>query len=539
MAGERNAEGADRAVAHALGGHKIMLKAAEHALAHQERQAGGEDRKQLSVARRQINFLTENPAYSQEEERYKVWPTNEDRSPFRAVMECDVTAPVAQTSRMAEAYWFFRENFSKYLTGVDGEKRAQALASAFKDHLRVIVLDLDASDEPQAIFETLNAHGTPLLPTDLIKNWLLWEATRQKLDLTKLYDKFWRLFDRDHEYWRKRVGVGHAARARVDTFLQNWLTKETVELVSTKHLYDRFLRHMKVQSDAAGNKLVDVEVVMLSIREDADRYYRIDHPLGKTRFDEFLRRLKVLDVVVLHPPILALMNRAGSDQADLDAVAETLESYLVRRMVCGYQTRGYGTLALSLLKAITAAPTGLAVAEVVRSFLRAQERSTDAWPSDTMFRNEWLRRRFYGGLRRERVVMILPALEEAYQRESDKGEPIMKFDFSKLQIEHIMPQKWHAYWPLEEASAEERDMLLHGIGNLTLISDKLNPSLSNAPWSSSSATSKRKGLEKHSKLELNRRLLAQDGPWDHATIAARSAALFEKARLIWIECPKV
>jgi len=59
-----------------------------------------------------------------------------------------------------------------------------ALASALKDHLRLIVLDLDANDEPQAIFETLNAHGTPLLPADLIKNWLLWEGARRARPLS-------------------------------------------------------------------------------------------------------------------------------------------------------------------------------------------------------------------------------------------------------------------------------------------------------------------------------------------------------------------
>lgn len=80
----------------------------------------------------------------------------------------------------------------------------------------------------------MNAHGTPLLPADLIKNWLLWEAARQKLDAGPLYEKHWRPFDREHAYWRARVGTGHAARARVDTFLQNWLTKQTGEIVSAK-----------------------------------------------------------------------------------------------------------------------------------------------------------------------------------------------------------------------------------------------------------------------------------------------------------------
>ena len=519
---------------------QIMLKAAEHALSFRETQIEDvEIKKEISIARRQVGFLTENPAYSKEEERYKVWPTNEDRAPFRKVMDCTMEAPVGPTFRMGEAYWFFRQKCLEHLAGEGSGARSLALASALKDHLRLIVLDLDASDEPQAIFETLNAHGTPLLPADLIKNWLLWEATRQKLDLANLYDKFWRIFDHDHEYWRKRVGVGHAARARVDTFLQNWLTKETVEVVSTKHLYDRFLRHMKALADAADEKLVDVEALMGSIRNSADIYFRMDNPTGKTRFDEFLRRLKVLDVIVLHPPILALLSRAGSNQSDLDQVSVALESYLVRRTVCGYQTRGYGALALSLLKEISSAPADQPVSEVVKNFLRGSVSGSDVWPNDTLFRNEWIRRRFYGGLRRERVVMILQAIEEAYQTEAEMPEPIIAFDFSKLQIEHIMPQKWHEHWPLEEGvTADVRDTIVHSIGNLTLISDKLNPSLSNAPWSSSSATSKRKGLERHSKLELNRRLLATDGPWNHLTINERSSLLFERAREIWPEAAK-
>jgi len=520
---------------------QIMLKAAEHALLHSESLVeDAEIKKKYSIARRQVGFLTENPAYANEEERYKVWPTNEDRAPFRAVMDSTVEAPVGPTFRMGEAYWFFRQKYSDHLSTENSGEQALALASALKDHLRLIVLDLDASDEPQAIFETLNAHGTPLLPTDLIKNWLLWEASRQKLDLAVLYDKFWRIFDHNHEYWRKRVGVGHAARARVDTFLQNWLTKETLEVVSTKHLYDRFLRHTKVLSEAAVDKQVDVKQLMCSIRDDADRYYRMDNPTGESRFDEFLRRLKVLDVVVLHPPILALLSRAGSNQFDLDNVAVALESYLVRRTVCGYQTRGYGALALSMLKEISSAQTDLPVADVVKAFLKGSGSAGDVWPTDALFRNEWLRRRFYGGLRRERVVMILQAIEEAFQAEADMPEPIIAFDFSKLQIEHIMPQKWHEHWPLEDGfSAEDRDALIHSIGNLTLISDKLNPSLSNAPWSSSTTISKRKGLEKHSKLELNRRLLENNTSWSHEAINTRSEYLFRKAAEIWPDAENI
>ena len=207
---------------------QLVLKAAEHALDELRSTVAGDEEatRAVDIASRQIAPLTSNPAYADDEERYKVWPTNEDRPAFRDVMDSTVSeAPKLPDSRMAQAYRYFRDEFRGWLMVEPHGARAMALASALKDHLRLIVLDLDTTDEPQAIFETLNAHGTPLLPADLIKNWLLWEGTRQGLPTDKLYLDFWQPFDRDIDHWRALTGTGHAARARGDTFLGNWLTR--------------------------------------------------------------------------------------------------------------------------------------------------------------------------------------------------------------------------------------------------------------------------------------------------------------------------
>lgn len=518
---------------------QILLKACEHALAEIETHTSDDQRPIVSFARKQLGLLTENTAFDPQE-RYKVWPTNEDRAPFKAVLDAEPTTGVdGQTTRMADAYRYFRQMAVRYLRPspevTDLGLRAQRLGDALKDYLKLIVLDLDPSDEPQAIFETLNAHGTPLLPADLIKNWLLWEAARQKLDLNALYEEYWHRFDSHHDYWRQRIGTGHAARARVDTFLQNWLTKETIEVVSAKHLYDRFLRYVgKLRSSSDGGK-VDVPALMQSIRRDADLYEQIDRPTGPGRLNLFLRRLGVLEVIVLHPVLLALMGRSGSNALDRENAASILESYLIRRMVCGYQTRGYNALALRLLRVIADTPADQPVADLLRDTLSTAARSGDPWPDDDMFRAEWLNRKFYNGLRRDRVLMILQAIEELYQSQIDKSEPIASFDYSKLQIEHVLPQKWQAHWPLIEGgmNAELRDWSLHGVGNLTLVSAALNPALSNGPWIAAEGFGKRDELKKHSKLELNRRLLADHPVWEESRIRARAEELFEAARSIW------
>nr|WP_132458151.1 HNH endonuclease family protein [Paraburkholderia sp. BL8N3] len=324
-------------------------------------------------------------------------------------------------------------------------------------------------------------------------------------------------------------------RARIDTFLQNCLSKETLEQVSPKHLYDRFLRYMAVLKKQSLGELIDVTQLMSAVKADAVRYQRIADATDTTRFDAFLRRLAVLDVTVFEPLLLSIMGRPNITNADLDDVAVVLESYFVRRTICGMQTRGAGSMALALVKAVAQIPEGAGVAASLEKYLLTAT-GADQWPNDTVFQLDWRTRRIYGGLKRERVNMVLQAIEEAYQKSaSSKAEPLLTFDFSHLEIEHIMPQKWREHWPLADGwTADGRDIVVHGIGNLTLVSKKLNPTLSNAPWiSENGGKSKREALEEHSKLELNRWLLKHNGAWDKTSIATRADELFNQAMILW------
>src|SRR5437870_11521739 len=79
--------------------------------------------------------------------------------------------------------------------------------------------------------------------------------------------------------------------------------------------------------------------------------------------------------------------------------------------------------------------------------------------------------------------------------------------------------------PDAEEQADRRNSLLHTIGNLTLLTKELNPSVSNGPWDR-----KLEAILKHSALNLNRSLAKR---WDEAAIQARTEALFKTAVKIW------
>lgn len=71
--------------------------------------------------------------------------------------------------------------------------------------------------------------------------------------------------------------------------------------------------------------------------------------------------------------------------------------------------------------------------------------------------------------------------------------------------------------------------MIHTIGNLTLVNNKLNPALSNGPWKQ-----KRVLLEDHSVLFLNKRVV-EGAPlvWDEHEIEERGQRLCESAISVW------
>lgn len=526
---------------------QVVLRASQHALAALSTKAksAGDDASahKANVASRQVGILTVNPAYDLKEEKYKVWPTNQDRAAFQTVMDSDEPGALRDIpTQFGRAYAFFYAAICAWLHLDNAHAtRATALSAALKEHLRLIVLDLDDTDEPQAIFETLNANGAPLLPADLMKNWLLWEATRQQThNLQHLYETYWQFLDQEPDYWRGKSGTGHAARARADTFLQDWLIRRTREPVAAKHLYDRFLNYAAPRNLPPGAvpPARNLPALMADIHTDGHRFREISMPTGKTRFDTFLRRLGSLDFAAFHPLLLELMARAGSTPLDRDMTAMILESYLVRRVICWEETRAYSKLALDLLNALAAAGSETPAAPTVLATLAASTSGPNRWPDNDRFRDDWCRQKFYGGIRRSRVMMILQALEEHYQTVGTKGEPIVAFNFSQLEIEHILPQKWERHWPLAavENARTEREHALQGIGNLTLVCAKLNATLSNAAWldNEKGTRGKRMALHDHSQLRLNDQVVKKyPNAWDETTMKQRALELFKAACIIW------
>lgn len=473
----------------------------------------------------------ENPMEEPEEVVFKVWPTNNDQDDFRKVMDAGTPEELCGVFKkridslsigntIGDAYLFFSRAMSDWLRPVeDGfDSRIQALFKAVSDFMRIVVIDLGAEDDAQLIFETLNARGTPLLPADLIKNYLFHLAQQKSLDTESLYLKYWAHFDNQPKYWRQEVRTGRLKRARIDTFFQYYLSMIERDDVLVTHLYTAFKDHVDESMHEMGFE---------SVLGDIKHYATIFSLFGSTESDPyqlgFFGTLNALENTTVLPLLLAVFHRNAGDDSQLRRILSDIESYLIRRMVCLLTTKNYNRLFLDLLSSLDRDPAGND-ADKVRQFLLAQDSHNTKWPDDAEFRSAWMDEPLYDRIRQSRIRIVLERLSSAMK--SDKSELVQLP--SSLTIEHLLPQKWNTNWPLSDGYNDaDRDRILHTLGNLTLLTEKLNSSVSNAEWSV-----KVKHIRRYTKLDLNRYFLEQES-WNEDEIRRRGELLFNVALEIW------
>lgn len=460
--------------------------------------------------------------------RFKVWPTNANQSAFRAVMHANGAEPEGPddpSNTIHEAYAYFRGVITAWVhDGITDEdelgERYEALRVALSSLLLVVTINLEAGDNAQLIFETLNARGTPLLAMDLVKNAVFYRADKEGVDVDQLHHEVWEP-QLGQDYWREERRQGRLTRPRAELFLMHWLAMKLGRIVPATELFSQFRTYVldSPQKPAMADLIPE-------LTRDADVLRGFDsQPPGSVE-ERFFRHLDVLDTTTVIPLALLLYR---SDEVSIDQRRrglQAIESWLVRRMLCGLTTRGYNRLAADLL-AVLKQNLEQADEEVVK-FLRSSVAGSARWPTDEELTNALTGRDLYGWVAQRRVVMVLADVE-LHLRESNKVEDIYTLP-SNLTIEHVLPQTWEENWPLPDLgpdASEVRQAHIHRLGNLTLTSGPLNSSLSNAAWSA-----KREALLNNSLLRLNQQVCAHD-EWDEAIIDARGTELTQTITRLW------
>lgn len=478
-----------------------------------------------AASRRLSNIVLNNEDYwgGNPDRKFKVWPTIMDQEAFRYAMSNELPNEEYGEANIVRAHVFFKSQVENWLTQSDEgmESRATALESVIRNHLELVVIDLEREDDPHIIFETLNARGTPLLQADLVKNMVMYEAGNAGISLgSEEAQKLWPFSD---SWWLTEVPQGRLVRPRIDMLLNFWISIQRRKEVSAVDVFSTFRRYYDKRRSHES-----IMALVHRIRIAAGHYRQME--LGtQPGMEKFLYRRGVMQLGVTTPVLLSLLN-SETPQPQLGNALIALESYLVRRMILRMATSDYNRLFIGLIAALEESDPKNADATLIE-YLGTQTAPARIWPDDHQMEAAFTGLPLFKLLTRGRLRIVLEGIEEELRTNMAETQSVPR----SLTIEHIMPQQWRENWPLQsqvedvEKSERDRDNLIHSIGNLTLVNQRLNSRLSNAPWEEKQAA-----LWDHSVLFLNKTLL-DNAPdvWDEDAIQERAIRMCQAAARVW------
>lgn len=492
-------------------------------------------------------------------ERFKLWPTFRDRKQYELAMTAgsvdDLRARFPSSFTQAgglrkigidhppalEAVVYFHEQMIDWIREADGSEaftRATALATSVLQDLSIVCISLGEDDDAQVIFETLNGHGAELHATDLIRNFIFMRAGT---NADELYNNLWSQFEAP--IWSEAQSRGRLNRPRLEWFVQTAVQAQTGDEIDIGRLYAGYRRFVDA---AQGLHAADDQLAMLN--KYGEHYKALVTGVGDSPIASFGRRVAAWDASPTHP--LALRVAASDlDVTQQVSIFRSVESYLVRRAICGLSRKNYNKVFAQQLKRLI--DSGV-TAENFRQSLASLTGEASRWPGDDEFRGNWLKGPMYPGRLDATKLRSLFLLLETEIRSAKTEEPA-PLSLNDVDIDHILPQSWFAHWPLadgthatnDEAVAAEslrllaesddprvaailaRQDAIARIGNLTMIHYGVNRSLQNHAFDA-----KRKAFFEHSNLQINRAQMTLTD-WNESRIDERGGMLFQAALKIW------
>ena len=498
-----------------------------------------EEAEQLdSLIRNKVKSV--RPSY----EKFKVWPMNIDQAAFEEVMTAEPPVDhkllVHADSRFVRAHQFFTEQVRVYIT--DGgeesqERRAEALVIAMRESLKLVVISLEPTEDPQEIFETLNARGVRLTSADLIKNYLFQRLLMEGVDISAAYQTYWQTFE--SPFWERRISKGRYVEPRLAIFLGQFLVSRIAEEIKVEKVFDRFKMYVEDEKE-----LTTLDVLK-QIHELATKYEKIIEASEEadgalSTIERFVYRVNAMDTETVKPVLLHLLDPALQEVPanEIEKALNALESWLVRRAAIRATSKNFNKMFPQLVGELIANERSTA-GTYIESFLRQQTADSMYWPDDSTVQKHLASSGLYNTLTRSRLRMILEGIEDEIRNPA--GEKVATHqqwcERGRLQVEHVMPTSWKANWPLQDGETEdERKERINKLGNLTLLTPTKNAAVSNGPWFGDNPKKhKRALLSSNTTFLMNRALVDgtdADG-WNIQQIDERSKVMADLFLRVW------
>jgi len=452
-----------------------------------------------SASRIQEVYLTNR--FRDLEDTLKFVPTQADRDVYRAIALDRQVPENNKDVRIAAAYHFFK---TKLLRGTDlnGDPvDPSKVLTVLEQCLQVVMINLGDDDDPYLIFESLNFKGEPLTQADLVRNYLLMRFRHSISaggEQERVYSKYW-------------VPLESKLKSNLTEFLRHYTMKDGDD-IKKGGIYAAIRTSLKSMDST---ELVEAEVQ--SMQKFGDFYARFLLPVQEdvTSIREILENIKDIKVTTSYPLLLRLFDaRQTKDLSDveLEKCLGLVESFVVRRAVCGVPTNPLNKLFIQLAKNFPNTDYFQWLHRSLSSFS-----GNGRFPKDSEFAAAFMTQLQYG---RGTTRFILCRLERSFNHKES-------VDLSTATIEHVMPQTLNQEWKDELGSDSEKvhTTLMNTFGNLTLTG--YNSEMGNL------AFSEKKVQLENTHIELNRWILKQTS-WGEAEIEQRAKVLLGIANKIWL-----
>ena len=490
-----------------------------------------------------------------EREHFKLWPSAYDRKLYQDISQStpaklrslqpksfykNGSLIKSQSPRLLRAYIYLLEAIEAFAAdrikeqGESVEAILDAVLGGFLSGFQIVVIQLDPNDDAQEIFASLNGLGKPLSPFDLIRNDVFHRARKTGENDQKLFDERWKPFE--EPFWAEQVRQGRFKRARADHLVSHAVIAETAREINVGKIATEYQRYSRERAFPTVADELDVLLTHAATYQEMERV----PPTGLLA--RIVSVLRTWDLSTFHPLILAI-NAKSMDDEHKTSLFMLLEAYIVRREICGLSTKNYNKVATGLVKQVLETTDPV---DECRKHLAGLTGDASRMPSDLHVIEAFSRQAVYGSIPTPRLRYILEQLEYGCRTKFDE----VAVSTANLTIEHVMPQKWSKYWPLSGGAVapcessiqavmgnhqlddatktlmDTRQRWINTMGNLTLLTEALNPSISNGPWEA-----KREKIGK-SLLAMNRNIAAEL-IWSEAEIGRRAETLATVANRLW------
>lgn len=395
-------------------------------------------------------------------------------------------------------------------------------------------IDLDASEDEQQIFDTINSLGVRLTTAELLKNYFF---SREEWDK---YEEFWKdVFEKDEEvraYWDREITAGRSRRTFIDLFFYAYLqikiqqedlkvkTEDKIEFSKVEALFESYKKLIKEYNLEKFQILTEIREYALLFKDNFNYDVIYNELTAEQGIDRINTIIFGLETTTLIPYTLYVLKNV-QDEDERNNLFAIIESYLMRRMVVHATTKNYNQLFNERLIS-----NAILSREDFVNYINKSADNVNYFPN-----NQELKHGFDNAyLVNKQSAGILYFIESKIRNRRHHSTKLL--GISKYSLEHLMPKKWENNWG-RLADKDERDYRnrkLLTLGNLAIITQSLNASIRDANWKiKTEGKDKKPGLIHYSGgIETLSPYLELD-VWNENEIQKRANWLYSEAVRIW------